>query len=233
MKYDELNERVKKAYAKVRNLDDYYWNLEDGRIIGIHKKSELNVRIKFAANREEAEKISKNKEGEGIDIIVVPEKNTFYLYNGAFILSSKFLRSTLIDINDHIIWHGFKVIEDKGKLIQEDFYEYLGGLLINHLRNSMLNGQDYLLWQFYKCEECGKYVDIDSVARHMKREHGIDVANRSEVIYEVFELNFVKGKIFNKFGKEVKEEQFSREAKEFIKEMFKNVTPVSEKEFEE
>lgn len=229
MNYDGLKPEVKNAYARVRSLDDYRWDLLGEELLGIHKKSELPVRIKFAATREEAEKLSESKEGYGVNIIVVPKRGVFYIQNGAFILSVNYLRSTLVDINDHIVWHGFKVVEDDGRLIQEDYYEYLGGLMIEHLRNNMTSGQDYVFWQFYKCEKCGKYVDIDSVPDHME-EHGVNIADRNEELYEVFELNFIKGKVFNKFGKEVKESELSEEAKAFIKEMFRDITPMEEEE---
>lgn len=230
MKYGELKEEVRATYASVRNMDDYRWDLFEDKLVGVHKKSELPIRVRFARNREEAEKMSINKEDYGIDVIIVPERRTFYIDNGAFILSGNFLRSLLVDINDHIVWHGFKVMEKDGSLFQEDFYEYLGGLMVEHIRNNMISGQDYLLWQFYRCEKCGKYVDIDSVLKHMQK-HGINLADKSEEVYEVFELNFIKAKVFNKFGKEVKENQFSDEAKSFIKDMFKGIKPLQEDDF--
>jgi len=227
MGYEQLSQELKNAYVNIRSLDDYRWDLFGDKIIGVHKKSELPIRIRFASGREEAEKLSENKEGFGIDVIVVPNRRTFYIDNGAFILSVNYLRSLLVDINDHIVWHGFKVIEKDGGLVQEDFYEYLGGLMVSHIKNNMISGQDYLLWQFYKCEHCGKYVDIDSVAKHMEG-HGVSLADKAEEKYEVFELNFIKGKVFNKFGKEVKESEFSSEAKSFLKDMFKDVQPMEE-----
>jgi len=221
MKYEELGDRIRKVYARVRTLDDYHWELYEDKILGIHKRSNMVVRIRIAGDKGEAEKLSEVKEGQGIDLIVVPDKNVFYIHNGAFILTFKYVRATLTDINDHIIWSGFKTIEEDGKLLQEDFYEYLGGMLIEHLKANMMPGQDYVFWQFYRCEECGKYVDIDSVAAHLKW-HGIRIHEKSEERYEVFEINFRDGKVRDKFGKEVPMEQFSDEARDFIRETFDN-----------
>ncbi|ADT83469.1 hypothetical protein [Thermococcus barophilus] len=217
MKYSELDSRLRKVYSRIRTLDDYHWDLSGDKIIGRHKKSDLKIRIRVANSREEAEKLSEVKEGEGLDIVVVPNKGTFYIHNGTFIMTSKFLRGTLVDINDHIVWRGFKVVEQDGKLMQEDFYEYLGGRFIEHLKNNMTIGQDFVFWQFYKCEKCGKYVDIDSVRSHLK-EHGIKIEDKDEMMYEVFEISIIDGKVYDKFGKEVKEDKLSEEAKDFIKE---------------
>ncbi|WP_461865140.1 TBP-interacting protein [Thermococcus sp.] len=226
MKYEELGDRIRKVYARVRTLDDYHWELYGDKILGIHKRSNIPVRIRVAGDKSVAEKLSETKEGAGIDLIVVPDKNVFYIHNGAFILTFKYVRATLTDINDHIVWSGFKTVENDGKLIQEDFYEYLGGMLIEHLKKNMIPGQDYIFWQFYRCEECGKYVDIDSVASHLKW-HGLKVYEKHEEKYEVFEISFRDGKVRDKFGKEVPMEQFSDEAKDFIRETLDNFRDTS------
>ncbi|CAB50217.1 tip TBP-interacting protein [Pyrococcus abyssi GE5] len=218
MKFESLDEKMKKVYAKVRSLDDFYWYIEDHRILGIHKKSGMRIRITIAESKEEADKLAKEKEA-GIDIFVVPGKGTFYVNNGAFIMSLKYLRPTVQDIADHIVWAGFRIVEEDGRLKQEDFYEYLGGRLIEHLKQGLINGRDYVFWQFYKCKHCNKYVDIDSFAKHMKR-HGEDVKEWSEERYEVLEINFTDKKVYNKFGEEVSLDEFSEEAKDFIKESF-------------
>jgi hypothetical protein len=218
MKYSELSARVKGVYSRIRMLDDYHWDIYEDRIVGYHRKSRLPVRIKLAESKEEAEKLSGEKEEYGIDIVVLPDNGTFYIKNGAFVLSERFLKATLMDIHDHIVWGGFKVVERDGKLVQEDFYEYLGGLLVRHLKSNMMNGQDYVFWQFYKCEKCGKYVDIESVPEHLAK-HGISVAEKDSEEYEIFELNFLEGKVFNKFGEEVPQKQFAPESQAFLKEM--------------
>ncbi|WP_048058163.1 TBP-interacting protein [Pyrococcus yayanosii] len=219
MRFKELDEKLKKVYAKVRGLDDYYWSIQDGEVRGIHKRSGMRVRIRIAEGREHADKMSREKEVGVIDLIVIPGKGTFYLNNGTFIMSLKFLRPTLQDVSDHIVWSGFKVVEKDGALVQEDFYEYLGGRLIEHLKRNMIGGRDYVFWQFYRCPYCNKYVDIESLPRHMKA-HGEDVKEWSEEKYEVLEINFADGKVYNKFGKEVPMEEFSEEAVDFIKESF-------------
>lgn len=224
MKYSELNGNVKRVYAKIRMLDDYHWDIHKDKIIGYHRKSEFPIRIRVVESKEEAEKLSEQKDGPGIDIAVLPDANTFYIKNGTFILSERFLKATLMDINDHIIWGGFRVIERDGKLVQEDLYEYLGGPLVRHLKSNMMNGQDYVFWQFYKCEKCGKFVDIESLPEHMAR-HGINVAEKDTEKYEVFELNFIEGGVFNKFGEEVPQNKFAPEAQAFIKDMIGEQKP--------
>jgi hypothetical protein len=82
----------------------------------------------------------------------------------------------------------------------------------------MMNGQDYVFWQFYKCEKCGKYVDIENVPDHLAK-HGINVAEKDSEKYEIFELNFLEAKVFNKFGEEVPQSQFVPESQAFLKEM--------------
>lgn len=214
MTYEELSPRIKKVYAQVRYLDDYYWEINDDRIIGIHKKSSVKITIDVADNKEHAEKLSE-EDADGIRIIAIPDKSVFYIHNEAFILTYRYLKATLADINDHIVWSGFKVVEEDGRLVQEDFYEYLGGVLVQHIKNNMLAGQDYVFWQFYRCKDCGKYVDIESVERHLKW-HGIKHHEKSEERYEVFEINFRDGKVYDKHGKEVPREQFSEEANDFL-----------------
>ncbi|NJE60809.1 TBP-interacting protein [Thermococcus sp. 21S7] len=218
MAYGELSPRIKKVYAQVRYLDDYHWEINDGKITGLHKKSNVRVTIEVADNREHAEKMAENGSGGGIRIIAIPDKSVFFIHNGVFVLTYRYLKATLADINDHIVWSGFKVVEDGGNLIQEDFYEYLGGAFINHIKNNMLAGQDYIFWQFYKCEECGKYVDVESLERHLKG-HGIKHHEKSEERYEVFEINFRDGKIYDKYGKEVPMADFSEEARDFLSEI--------------
>ncbi len=221
MAYGELSPRIKKVYAQVRYLDDYHWEINGESIIGVHKKSNVRVTIEVADNREHAEKMAENG-AKGIRIIAIPDKSVFFVHNGVFILTYRYLKATLADINDHIVWSGFKVVEDDGGLIQEDFYEYLGGALINHIKNNMLAGQDYVFWQFYKCRECGKYVDVESLERHLKG-HGIKHHEQSEERYEVFEINFRDGKIYDKYGKEVPPKEFSEEAKDFLDEIMEGL----------
>ncbi|WP_297461721.1 TBP-interacting protein [Thermococcus sp.] len=218
MEYSELSPRIKRVYSQVRYLDDYRWEIPGNRIIGTHKRSNVKVIIDVADDRESAERIADAGKSEGIRIIAVPDRNVFFVHNGAFILTYRYIKATLADINDHIVWSGFRVVEDDGKLLQEDFYEYLGGALINHIKNNMLAGQDYIFWQFYKCEECGKYVDVESVERHL-RGHGIKHYEKSEERYEIFEINFRDGKIYDKYGKEVPMEMFSEEARDFLEEV--------------
>jgi len=227
MKYSELNGDVKRVYAKIRMVDDYHWDIYEDKIIGYHRKSELPIRISVVGNKEEAEKLSEQKDGPGIDIVVLPNNNTFCIKNGVFVLSERFLKATLMDINEHIVWSGFRVIERDGKLMQEDAYEYLGGLLIRHLKSNMMNGQDYVFWQFYKCEECGKFVDIEGIPEHMKK-HGINTVEKDNENYEVFELNFIEGKVFNKFGEEIPQSQFVPETQVFVKEMIGVSKPAGE-----
>ncbi len=218
MEYSELSPRIKRVYAQVRYLDDYHWEILEDRIIGTHKKSNVKVIIDVADDKEHAQKLAEEGKPEGIRIIAIPDKSVFFVHNGAFILTYRYIKATLADINDHIVWSGFKVIEDGGKLIQEDFYEYLGGALINHIKNNMLAGQDYVFWQFYKCEECGKYVDVESLERHLKG-HRVKHHEKSEERYEIFEINFHDGKVYDKYGNEVKKEDLSEEARDFLKEI--------------
>jgi len=222
MQYSELSPRIKKVYSQVRYMDEYHWEINGERIIGIHKKSNLKIIIDVADDREHAQKLAESEEKGGIRIIAIPDKNVFFIHNGAFILTYRYAKATLADINDHIVWSGFKVVEQDGGLIQEDFYEYLGGSLVNHLKNNMLLGQDYIFWQFYKCEKCGKYVDVESMERHLKG-HGIKHHENSEERYEVFEINFRDGKVYDKYGNEVKKSSFSEEAQEFLKEVLSGV----------
>lgn len=221
MKFEELNEKIKNVYGKVRTIDDFHWHISDNLIHGIHKKSGLRLEIRIAESKEAADKIAQKKEPGNLMVIVVPGKETFYVNNGAFVLALKFLRSTIQDISDHIVWAGFKVVERDGALEQEDIYEYLGGRLIEHIKSGMVNGKDYIFWQFYKCEHCGKYVDIENLVRHMKT-HGEDVKEWSEEKYEVLELSFEDKKVYNKFGKEVPLEEFVEETQDFIKEVFES-----------
>ncbi|ASJ10911.1 TBP-interacting protein [Thermococcus sp. P6] len=217
MDYNGLSPRIKKVYSQVRYLDDYHWEITGDEIVGVHKKSNVKITIEVAGNREEAEKMAE-KRGEGIRIIAVPDRNVFFVHNGVFILTYRYLKATLSDINDHIVWNGFRVVEKDGKLVQEDFYEYLGGALINHIKDNMLAGQDYVFWQFQRCEVCGKYVDVENLENHLKW-HGIKQHERSEELYEVFEINFREGKVYNKYGEEVPSGEFSEEAKEFLDEI--------------
>ncbi|MCD6373494.1 MAG: TBP-interacting protein [Thermococcus sp.] len=222
MQYSELSPRIKKVYSQVRYMDEYHWEINGERIIGIHKKSNLKIIIDVADDREHAQKLAESEEKGGIRIIAIPDKNVFFIHNGAFILTYRYAKATLADINDHIVWSGFKVVEQDGGLIQEDFYEYLGGSLVNHLKNNMLLGQDYIFWQFYKCEKCGKYVDVESMERHLKG-HGIKHHENSEERYEVFEINFRDGKVYDKYGNKVDKGSFSEEAQEFLKEVLSGV----------
>ena len=222
MQYSELSPRIKKVYSQVRYMDEYHWEINGERIIGIHKKSNLKIIIDVADDREHAQKLAESEEKGGIRIIAIPDKNVFFIHNGAFILTYRYAKATLADINDHIVWSGFKVVEQDGGLIQEDFYEYLGGSLVNHLKNNMLLGQDYIFWQFYKCEKCGKYVDVESMERHLKG-HGIKHHENSEERYEVFEINFRDGEVYDKYGNKVDKGSFSEEAQEFLKEVLSGV----------
>ena len=217
MKYSELSPRMKRVHTQVRYIDDYHWKLEDDFILGVHKKSGLEVRIYPADDLEHAIEMAEELEGEGIKIIAIPDKGVFKVHNGAFVMTYKYVRATVSDINDHIIWNGFEVVEDGGKLVQEDFYDYLGGRMIEHIKENAVPGHDYIFWPFYKCERCGKYVDIDSLEAHLK-SHGIKLHEKSRERYEIFEINFRDGKVYNKFGEEVKESQFSEEAREFLRE---------------
>lgn len=219
--YSELSPGVKKVYAQVRYLDDYHWEIEGSTIVGTHKKSNVKVFIDVAKDKSEAESLA-GKDVDGIHIVAIPDKGVFYIRNGTFILTYRYLKATLADINDHIVWAGFKVVEDGGKLVQEDIYEYLGGMLIDHIKANVLAGQDYILWQFYKCEKCGKYVDIENLENHLKG-HGIKLHEKSEERYEIFEINFRDGKVYDKSGKEVELDKFSEEAREFIKEVLSGV----------
>ncbi|ASJ00602.1 TBP-interacting protein [Thermococcus gorgonarius] len=220
MDYGSLSPRTKRVYAQVRYLDDYHWNIEGETIHGTHKKSGIKVTVMTADNKEQAIKIAEELEPEGIVIIAVPEKGVFSVHNGVFIMTYKYARATLSDINDHIVWKGFKVEEDNGRLTQRDFYEYLGGRLIDHIKQNAVIGQDYVFWQFYKCEECGKYVDIDNLEFHLKG-HGIKLHEKNEEVYEILELNFGDGKVYDKFGKEVPISAFSEETREFLEETLK------------
>ncbi|RLF87894.1 TBP-interacting protein [Thermococci archaeon] len=219
MKFESLDEKMKKVYAKIRTIDEFHWHIDDNSIIGIHKKSGMKLQVRIAGSKEEADRLAQEKEPGALDVIVIPGKGTFYINNGAFIMSLKFLRPTVQDIADHIVWAGFKVVEKGGRLEQEDIYEYLGGRLIEHLKQGLVNGRDYVFWPFYKCKHCGKYVDIDSLARHMK-SHGEDVKEWSEEKYEILEINFADKKVYDKFGKEVPMDKFSEEAQDFIKDSF-------------
>ena len=218
MGYGELSPKIKRVYAQVRYLDDYHWEIWDDRITGTHKKSNVKVIIDVANDKEHAQELAEKEKADGIRIIAIPDKSVFFIHNGAFILTYRYIKATLADINDHIVWSGFRVIEEDGRLIQEDFYEYLGGALIDHIKSNMLAGQDYAFWQFYRCEICGKYVDVESLERHL-RGHGIKHHEKSEERYEVFEINFHDGKLHDKYGKEVKREELSEEAKDFLEEI--------------
>ncbi|ACS33142.1 TBP-interacting protein (tip) [Thermococcus gammatolerans] len=217
MDYGSLSPRMKRVYTQVRYLDDYHWNIRDDAIEGIHKKSGIRVLILAADNREHALKIADGLNERGIVIIAVPEKGVFAVHNGAFVMTYKYARATLSDIHDHIVWSGFKVVENGNSLKQEDVYEYLGGRLIEHIKENAVIGQDYVFWQFYRCEKCGKYVDIDNLESHL-RGHGIKLHEKSEERYEIFEINFRDGKVYDKFGEEVPLSKFSDEAKDFLRE---------------
>ncbi|AEO14052.1 hypothetical protein [Thermococcus sp. AM4] len=217
MDYGSLSPRMKRVYTQVRYLDDYHWNISGEAIEGIHKKSGIRVLILAADNREHALKMADEINEKGIVIIAVPEKGVFTVHNGAFIMTYKYARATLSDIHDHIVWSGFKVVENGNLLEQEDIYEYLGGRLIDHIKENAVIGQDYVFWQFYLCEECGKYVDIDSLEAHLKG-HGIKLHEKSEERYEIFEINFRDGKVYDKFGEEVPLSKFSDEARDFLRE---------------
>ena len=215
--YGSLSPRIKRVYTQVRYLDDYHWNISPNSIEGIHKKSGVRVLLLAADNREHALEMADELNEKGIVIIAVPEKGVFTLHNGVFIMTYKYARATLSDIHDHIVWSGFKVVEGNEQLKQEDIYEYLGGRLITHIKENAVIGQDYIFWQFYRCERCGKYVDIDSIETHL-RAHGIKLHEKSEEYYEIFELNFRDGKVYDKFGEEVPLSAFSEEARAFLKE---------------
>ena len=217
--YSDLSPGTKKVYTQIRYLDDYHWEIKGKTITGVHKKSNVRIVIDVAKNREEADSLA-GKDVDGIHIVAIPDNGVFYIKNGSFVLTYRYLKATLADISDHIVWSGFKVTERGADLIQEDFYEYLGAALVEHIKNNAIAGQDYIFWQFYKCEKCGKYVDIESLEEHLG-EHGIKLHEKSEEHYEVFEINFREGKVFDKFGEEVPMEKFSNEAKEFIKEVLK------------
>lgn len=217
MGYENLSPRMKRVYSQVRYLDDYHWSIRENVIEGIHKKSGIRVSIFAADNREHALRMADEIKEDGIVIIAVPDKGVFTVHNGAFVMTYKYARATLSDIHDHIVWSGFKVKDDGDGFVQEDFYEYLGGRLIAHIKENAVIGQDYVFWQFYKCEVCGKYVDIDSLEGHLKG-HGVKIHEKSEERYEVFELNFRDGKVYDKFGEEVKLSSFSEEARDFLKE---------------
>ncbi len=222
MGYHELDRRLKLVYSKVRYLDDYSWEIHDGDIEGVHKKSRIRVRITTADDEKEAERMAMNmsrstRKEYPLEIIAVGERGVFSIKHGSFIMTYRYINATLSDINDHIVWKGFKVREDGNRLIQEDVYKYLGGRLIDHIRNSEVAGQDYVFWQFYRCGHCGKYVDLDDVEIHLKG-HGVRSYDNSEEDYEIFEINFKDGKVYDEFGKEVSMEKFSEEAREFIRE---------------
>lgn len=217
MDYGSLSPRMKRVYTQVRYLDDYHWNINSDSIEGIHKKSGIRVLILAADNGEHALKMADELDEKEIVIIAVPEKGVFTVHNGAFIMTYKYARATLSDVHDHIVWCGFRVIEGNRQLEQEDIYEYLGGRLIAHIKENAVIGQDYIFWQFYRCEKCGKYVDIDSLEAHLKA-HGIKLHEKSEERYEVFELNFRDGKVYDKFGGAVSLSAFSEEARDFLKE---------------
>ncbi|ASJ03365.1 TBP-interacting protein [Thermococcus profundus] len=217
MGYENLSPRMKRVYTQVRYLDDYHWSIRNDVIGGIHKKSGIRVKILAADNREHALKIADELNEEGIVIIAVPDKGVFTVHNGAFVMTYKYARATLSDVHDHIVWSGFEVTEKDGQLSQEDFYEYLGGRLIAHIKENAVIGQDYVFWQFYKCEKCGKYVDIDSLEAHLKG-HGIKLHEKNGERYEVFEINFRDGKVYDKFGEEVPFGEFSEETRDFLKE---------------
>jgi hypothetical protein len=217
VEYESLSPRLKRVYTQVRYLDDYHWSIRDGSIEGVHKKSGLQVKILAADNREHALKLADEGGGNGITIIAVPDKGVFAVHNGVFIMTYRYVRTTLSDVNDHIVWNGFKVSSDGNGLIQEDFYDYLGGRLIEHIKENAVIGQDYVFWQFYKCEKCGKYVDIDNLELHL-RGHGIKLHEKSEERYEILEINFRDGKVYDRFGNEVSPSKFSEEAREFLHE---------------
>ncbi|WP_297506896.1 TBP-interacting protein [Thermococcus sp.] len=214
MGYGELSPGIKKVYSQVRYLDEYHWEIDGSSITGVHKRSNVEVVIDVAKNREEADSLA-GRDVEGIHLVAIPDRGVFYIKDGTFVLTYRYLKATLADINDHIVWAGFKVVEKDGRLIQEDVYEYLGASLVNHIKSNSLAGQDYIFWQFYKCEVCGKYVDIESLEDHLK-EHGIKLHEKSEERYEIFEINFKDGKVYDKFGNPVSLDQFSGEAREFI-----------------
>jgi hypothetical protein len=220
MEYDSLSPRTKRVYSQVRYLDDYHWSINGDIIEGVHKKSGIRVRILTADNKEHALKMANEIKPDGITIIAVPDKGVFTIHNGVFVMTYRYARATISDINDHIVWSGFKVGEVDGKLTQKDFYEYLGGRLIEHIKENAVIGQDYVFWQFYKCEHCGKYVDIDNLERHLK-EHGIKLHEKNEERYDVLELSFRDGKVYDKFGNEVPFSKFSRETQEFLSETLK------------
>jgi len=217
MTYRELSPGIKKVYSQVRYLDEYHWEIEGSTIVGIHKRSNVKVVIDVARNREEADSLS-GRDVSGIHLVAIPDRGVFYIKDGTFVLTYRYLKATLADINDHIVWAGFKVVDRDGRLVQEDVYEYLGAALVNHIKSSSLAGNDYIFWQFYRCEVCGKYVDIENLENHLGG-HGIKLHEKSEERYEVFEINFRDGKVYDKFGNEVSLDRFSSEAKEFIRDV--------------
>lgn len=216
--YVELSLGIKKVYMQVCYFDDYYWEIEGSMIIGIYKKSNVKVVIDVVKNREEVD-LFVGKDVNGIYIVVILDNGVFYIKNGSFVFIYCYFKVIFVDINDYIVWSGFKVVEDNGKFVQEDVYEYFGVVFVNYIKNNVFVGQDYIFWQFYKCEECGKYVDIENFEVYF-REYGIKFYEKSEEYYEVFELNFREGKVFDKFGGEVFMDKFSSEVREFIKEVF-------------
>jgi len=215
--YSELSPGVKKVYAQVRHLDDYHWEIEGSTIIGTHKKSNFRVFIDVAKNKDEADSLA-GKDVRGIHIVAIPDKGVFYVKNGSFVLTYRYLKATLADINDHIVWAGFKVVEDNGRLIQEDIYEYLGGRLVEHIKENAVIGQDYVFWQFYRCEHCGRLVNIESVEDHLSG-HGEKLFERWEEHYEVFEINLKTEDVMTKFGERVDKRKLSREALELIRQL--------------
>ncbi|NPA47491.1 MAG: TBP-interacting protein [Thermococci archaeon] len=220
MRYEELDKRLKIVYSRIRYLDDYHWEIQDDEIKGVHKKSGMKVVVTTAGDEKEAEeKARKMTDSDAIKIIAVGDRGVFSIKHGSFIMTYRYVNSTLSDINDHIVWRGFKVNEEDGKLVQEDLYEYLGDRLIEHIKKGEIAGQDYVFWQFYRCEHCGRYVDLDDVETHL-RGHGIKSYDNSVEEYEVFEINFKDRKIYNRFGSEVREGELSEEALEFIRESF-------------
>ncbi len=218
MKYEELDKRLKIVYSRIRYLDDYHWELDGDSIKGIHKKSGMKILITTASDEKEAEEKAKGMaNSDAIRMIAIGDRGVFGIKHGSFVMTYRYVSSTLSDINDHIVWKGFELREEGGKLVQEDMYEYLGERLIEHIKNGEIAGQDYIFWQFYRCEHCGKYVDLDDVETHL-RGHGIKSYEKSREEYEILEINFKDRKIYNRFGNEVKKEELSEEAKEFIEE---------------
>jgi len=222
MRYTDVEKRLKIVYSRVRYLDDYSWEIREDEIRGVHKKSGIEITITTAKDENEAEEKAESMlNRESIRIIAVGDRGIFGIKHGSFVMTYRYVSSTLSDINDHIVWKGFRVQEEDGRLVQEDFYEYLGDRLIDHIKKGEIAGQDYVFWQFYKCGHCGKYVDLDDVESHLK-EHGIKSYDNSSEEYEIFEINFKDRKIYNRFGDEVNESELSEEALEFIKESFEH-----------